>query len=425
MPLSPWAFRALEPSSSSSSVSSRVSIRLVYGTGLDIVQAERLGTHPDGSELHRVWRRGLVPGDPIREDVLRLRPQEGPAFDFIGSADPARPETAHLTIASRCLGMPACNEFRRRLDEHGCVLENQWSSGNAFYLVFTHASDVPIHEWHAQMLRDSLGIAPDELRDYLHDEERTRERERARRKTRDKVRRSLSRGMRLTLSLLSLVATAALVVVIIGGGATKLIVAESADRPRFAAMAMLVTLAPSVLTRDGRKMWPLFLGCAMAALGALALVDGPTPSYGGATALGALYALVIGALGVVIAIFSLFSSNAGQLGLVWFGIVFPAVGSAAAAAVLAVTAAAAAGSAGGLGNGARTVAIALTALVLLAPAGVLFSYVTAIVGGKGWKGNWKLQVRALATLPRAMLPLLKRVAIPIAIIWSLAWLLGR
>jgi hypothetical protein len=406
-------------------VSQRVTIRIAYRNGLDIVPAERLGTDADGCELYRVWRNPLQPGDSAREDVLRLRPQDGPGFDFIGTADPARPGTSFLTIPSACLATPACDTLRHRLSEHGGVVENEWDSGNALYLAATHPNELPVAEWYEQMLRDAIGITPDEVPEYLFQQRRAKERNQARRKTRNRLTRAASRTTRFVMSVVVGVSVVALVVGVLAGGLTQLIGAGSAERPKVAAAGMLVALVPTLFTRDGRKMWPLFAGCAAAAVGALALLDDPAPSYGAATALGALYALILGAFGVVIGIFSGFSSNARDMGKVVFGIVFPALASAVAAGVLAVTSAAAAGSGGGLGTGVRAVAIGLTALILLAPTGALLLNGGAILFGKAWRRNRALQLSALVTLPLTMVPLMIRVAVPIAILWGVVWLVGR
>ena len=397
----------------------RIPVRIHYGQRYDNAEAEHLGTEADGVELYRVWRQGLLPGHPDRVDVLRLRKHDGEEFEFVGVADPARPETTHLTIASSCLGMPACNEFKRQLDEHGCVLEKQWGDGGAFYLVFTHATGVPIHEWHAAMLRNTIGVRPDGVLDYLLDEARAKKRARERRETLQRIRRAIAAGSRLAVGVLAF----ALLVGIVGVGIAMFVRTEPAQRPRTAAIAMLVALTPALLTRDGRKLWPLLAVCAAAGGGALALLDQPTPAYGAATALGAVYAVVIGVFGVLVAIFSLFSSNSRQMGLVWFGMVLPTVASAVAAAALAVTSAVAAGSKAGFGSGARTVAIGISALLLLGPAAALLSNVGAVLTGKAWRRNPKLQLQALATLPRTLLPLVIRVGIPIAILWGVVWLL--
>ena len=406
-------------------MSQRVTIRIAYRNGLDIVQAEHLGTDAEGCELYRVWRQPLDADDAEREDVLRLRRQEGPGFDFIGTADPARPGTSFFTIPSACLGTLAYDAFRRQIEEHGCVVENEWDSGNALYLVTTHPNEAPVTEWYEQMLRDAVGITPDEVREYLFHQTRAKEREQVRRKTRKGFTRAVSRTTSLVVSVVVGLSVVALVVGIVGGGLTQLFGAESAERPRVAAMGMIVALLPSLFTRDGRKMWPLFGACAAAAIGALALLDDPTPRYGAATALGALYALVIGAFGVLIGIFSGFSSNTREMSKILFSVVLPALASAVAAVVLAVTSAAAAGTRGGLATGARTVAIGLTALILLAPTVVLLSNGGAILFGKGWRENRKLQLGALATMPLTMVPLIIRVAVPIAIVWGVAWLVGQ
>ena len=405
-------------------MSKRVYLRISYGHGLDKSMAEYLGTDAEGCQLYRVWREPFRRGDPERVDVLRLRPQEGPGFDFVGTADPARPGTAYFTFPSESSGLPSHEAFRRQLEEDGCVLEHEWSSGNALYLVYTHPAGLAVEEWYARMLRESIGIAPDELREYLFDRQRARDQEQVRERTRRNVKRTLSRFVGALASLAAVVLTIGLIVGIVGGGLTQMAGAAPGSRPRVAAIWMLVTLAPLLLTRDGRKAWPLVAVCGAIAFTLVTLLDGSSPSYGAAAALAAIYALCLGFASVYFGIFSLFSSSTQQMSQVVFGFVLPLLGSAISAAVVAVTSAAAAGRADGFGSGARTVAIALTALLLFAPAAVFASYAGAIIREKHWRAHPKLAVQALASLPLTMVPMLIRVGIPIALLWVVAWLIA-
>jgi len=400
----------------------RIYIRISYGHALEGAEAEHVGTDSDGSELYRVWRQGRVPGEAERVDVLRLRRQEGERFDFIGAADDSRRGTAHLVIASTCLGQSPCTAFRDQLEDHGCVVESQSQFRNAIYLVISHPTDVPIHEWHAQMLRKTIGVAPDALPEFLRRETRTKEQQRRRRQTRQSIRVKTLSAVASMVAVARVLAVVVLVVGVLVGGVALLSATAPADRPRVAAMGMLVALAPMLLSR---QMWPVVAVCAAAGIASLSLLGGPTPSYGPAAALAALYALCLGVMAVLMGIFSLFSSSTRQMGAVLFVVVLPALASALAAAAVALTSAAAAGRAGGLADGARVVAIVGTAVLLLAPVAAMLANAGAILGNKGWRANRTLQLGALATMPLAMLPVLLRVGIPIALLWAVAWLAGR
>jgi hypothetical protein len=403
-------------------MSDRIYIRISYGQALEGAEAEHVGTDPDGSELYRVWRQGRVPGEAERVDVLRLRRQEGDRFDFIGAADHSRRGTAHLVIAATCLGQSPCTAFRDQLEEHGCVVESQLQFRNAIYLVISHPTDVPVHEWHAKMLRETIGVAPDALPEFLRRETRTKEQQRRRRQTRQSIRVKALSAVASVVGVARVLAMVVLVVGVLVGGVALLSAAAPPDRPRVATIGMLVALAPLLLSR---QMWPVVAVCAAAGIASLSLLGGPTPSYGPAAALGALYALCLGAMAVLLGILSLFSSNTREMGRAVFLVILPALASALSGVAVALTSAAAAGRAGGMANGARVVAIVGTAVLLLAPAAALLSNAGAILGDKGWRANPKLQLGALATMPLAMLPVLLRVGVPIALLWAVAWLAGR
>ena len=402
---------------------SRRVIHISYRHGLEAAEAEPIGEDADGSELYRVWRPGRLPGEPVRVDVVRLRRQEGEGFDFVGVADPARRGTAYLTIASACLGMPACDAFRRQLEDNGCVVENQSRFGGAIYLVVSHPTGVPIDEWHRRMLRESIGVEPEAIRAHLHNEARTKERQRRRRQTRQSITAAVTRAVGSMVTTTTRLAIVGFGFTVVGGGLMLMFSAAPSDRPRVAAIGMVVALAPALFSREGRGMWPVLAGCASVGVATMALLRGPAPGYGAATALGAIYAVCLGLVAVILGIFSLFSSSSREMARVVGGVALPALASALAAAVVAVTSAAAAGHTGGLGSGLRVVGIGLTALLLLGPAAVLFSNIGAIFDGKVWRANPKLQRRALASLPLATTPMLLRVGVPIALIWVVVWLL--
>jgi hypothetical protein len=206
---------------------------------------------------------------------------------------------------------------------------------------------------------------------------------------------------------------------------TQLLAASPSDRPRILAIGTIVALAPTLLIRDGRRMWPLFLCCAAVGVALVALLGGPSPSYAGAAALAAVYALCLGGMGVVLGFFSGFASSSRQMGLVVFGVVLPMLASAAVAVLVAIMSAAAAGRAAGVGSGARTVAIALTAFLLLGPAAVMVLNGGAILRSRVWRENPKLLLGVLAALPRMTVPLLRRIALPLALLWAVVWLLAR
>jgi hypothetical protein len=402
----------------------RVNIPLVYGRSFEYVKAERLGTGADGCELHRVWRPPLLPGGAERVDVLRLLPQEGPGFDFVGSADPARPYATDVTIPLSCLGTPACDAFRRKLDEHGCVLEYEYYDPDAIWLVFSHPAEAAVTEWHGAMLREAIGVPPDELREYMHDEALTRKRESARRRSHESRRRWWSSRAREAVALSRFIVMLGIIAGIVAVVRMGLPADAHRDIPTLAATGMLVALTPMLLTRDGRGMLPLIAICAAAGAAVLMLLGSSPPAYGAAAAVGTVYALLVGAFAVLIAIFSGFATSTGEMLRVVGGVALPMLASALAAAAVALASATASGRTGGVSAGGRTVAIALTALLLLAPVMTMVTNAMAVFGNKAWRAMPGTSLLMLATIPLSMVRVLFfRVGIPIAVIWGMVWLL--
>jgi hypothetical protein len=72
-------------------VTRRVNLLISYGSGLDKAKGEHLGADDDGLQLYRVWRQPLRSGDPVRVDVLRLCPQEGPVSASSAPPTPRAP----------------------------------------------------------------------------------------------------------------------------------------------------------------------------------------------------------------------------------------------------------------------------------------------------------------------------------------------
>src|SRR5688500_16551869 len=166
-----------------------VRIRIHYGPGIEEADSTPLGVEGDGVELHRVRRPPLRPGAPERVDVVRLRPVEGGEageYEFVGSADPARRATTRVSLPWEGLDHPACDEFRRPLDEAGCVMEHDEHTAELMHLVFSHPPEAPVAAWHAETLRSSSGIDPAELPDHAARKARERERRRAGRRSRDR-----------------------------------------------------------------------------------------------------------------------------------------------------------------------------------------------------------------------------------------------
>jgi hypothetical protein len=315
------------------------------------------------------------------------------------------------------------------LIESGAVVEHEYNDVGAVDLVVSHSPDAPVSAWHAEMLRETVGVTPEELREFVarRREDNSRrdreERERVVRARRDeRTQRTLSR---LGSSIVSLVVVA----LVIGGPALLLVQGETLARPRLSALAILAMLVPMAIAAGLRQMWPLIAAMAAVGLGALGLLQGDTPSYGSVTALGAVYALLAGVGGVVVAFLSLFSNRTRELVQVWLGVVLPLVGSSIAAGVMAVSAAAAAGSRSGFPTGMKTIAIGVTAVLLLTPVLVLLTNGLAVLKSGAWRERPGLMLAVLATMPlsmiKSMLPALLKIGVILGIVWGVVWLVGR
>jgi hypothetical protein len=193
--------------------------------------------------------------------------------------------------------------------------------------------------------------------------------------------------------------------------------------PRMAAIGVLVALLPMLLTRAGRGFWPVIAGCALASFTLWMLLGGETPSYGLATMLGAAYAACVGCMAVLFGIFSLFSSNTGEMARAWLLAVLPLLLSALSAAAVVVLSVAAGGSVReGLGGTAHLVVLALTALLLIGPIGAILVNAGAILRNERWRRiPPELRLSALLSIPMSLGPALLRVGIPIALLWVVAW----
>jgi hypothetical protein len=410
-------------------MSEPIPIRIVYGNTFDFARAESLGGDAAGNQLYRVWRRRDVSGRPERVDVLLLRLSHDNVFEFVGVADPARSAISHLRVAGDCLGKPGYEAFHRRLSESGAVVEHEYHGIGPIDLVVSHSPDTPVAAWHAEMLRETIGVAAEELPEYVAQRrEDASRRDREERSRAARARRS-ERTKRALSSFGSSIVSLGVVLVIVGGPALLLVQGEALDRPRLSALAILAMLVPMAIVAGLKQMWPLVAGTAAVGLGALSLLSGDAPAYGTVTALGAVYALLAGVGGVVLAFLSLFSHRTRELVQMWLGLVLPLVGSSIAAGVMAVSAAAGAGSRSGFPAGMKTIAIGVTAVVLLAPVLVLVSNGFAVLKSGIWRERPGLMLAVLATMPlsllKSMLPALLKLGVILGIVWGVVWLVGR
>jgi hypothetical protein len=137
-------------------------------------------------------------------------------------------------------------------------------------------------------------------------------------------------------------ATDAAPVLLAGWGAVALLGAPATDRPRVAAIGMLVTVLPPLLQRAGRGLWPVWLLAGGTAAGVLALLDPSSRRYWVAVPIAVVHALWLGLVALYLGVFDAYASSNRESWRALTAGAIPALLSALAGVVLAVVAAAAA-----------------------------------------------------------------------------------
>lgn len=404
-----------------------IRIRIRYSGHAEDAMATPLGPAEGGGEWFRVHKPSFHIANVVRDDVIRLvREDDGTwQWPLQNAREQGAWRSMYAPIPEGVRGTPAYEAFQRFVAEQGVIVEGESLTVEYPKLVLSlpaHVPDAPIAQAYDHMLTATIGLTHAMWQQRVVEEQRARGRAASRRERARRLRRDVAELARAAGTLVLTVAALAFA----AWSAHRFFTADILARPRLAAMAMAGLLLPVWVSalrerKDFALLWLPATGTALVALG-LAHGTPATTSYAPAVIVGTLHAVVAGGFGIVLAIFSLFASDTRRFARVAFGVTLPAVLSGVAGVLFALTALGAASELAGFASTVRTIAIGITALLLVAPAAVLAHYVGAILGGAGWRSAPHLQRGALLSLPRQMVPALLRVAVPIAVVWTLALL---
>lgn len=125
-------------------------------------------------------------------------------------------------------------------------------------------------------------------------------------------------------------------IVLAGWGALALLAAPAADRPRVAAIGMLVPLLPALLTRAGRSLLWLWIVAGGTAVAAVALVSPPSPRYWMAVPVAIVHAVWVGFVAFYLGVFDAYASSNRESWRALASGAVPALLSAIAGLVLAL-----------------------------------------------------------------------------------------
>lgn len=375
-------------------------IRIDYHDGIEETDATHLGAFPDGAgELFRVARPSVGVGGISRDDVVRLE-RVGDTYVYLGVVERSSWQTHWLLLPREARGAPEAHaEFQRAIEQTGCILEDVRDGDEGPRVIISVPQGAPTVGWtraYERLIERTSGLSAAAFRERVASDARRRavaDLERHQRSNRARHRWELVAA----LGRAALAALAVAGVAVVGWWIRALVTASAAERPKVAALGMIVALVPAVIgSLADRSFLPFFLGAAAA--GAFAVRLGGTlsdPGHAfGAVALGVAYALVVGWVGVFIGMFSGFASSARNMRLIWLLVVAPCVASSIAAVIYAVTA-------------ARATPVRFDASPTILVAGVVVSLLLL---------RRPLRRRSLGSIVGVLVPL--------AIVWLVVWLVG-
>jgi undecaprenyl pyrophosphate phosphatase UppP len=378
-----------------------VRIRIDYFNGIEETEAVHIGPFPDGGgEIFRVGRPSICIAGVAREDVVRLERVDD-RYVFFGVIERSTWETHWLLLPREAVGArEAYDEFKQAIADAGCVLEGDRVDEEEPRVIISVPAGVAADRWtsaYERMIQRTAGLSPEALVARVGDDARRRDlAQRARREREHRARNRwqvLAKITRVTLPVL----IGAVCIAVVGWWIHALVTASALTRPRVAALGMIIALLPGLFGSFlDRSIRPLMLGAAAAGVGALLLAGALSdPAYAfAAVALGLLFALIVGCIGVFFGIASVFDSSSRDRRLTWLLLVLPCLVSSIAAAVYALTAAHAAHIQFHAAQSIRMAGIVVTVLLLLVP----------------------LRTRTLRSI--------RAVLIPLAVVWLFVWLFG-
>jgi hypothetical protein len=323
-----------------------VRIRIDYFNGIEETEAIHLGAFPDGAgELFRVGRPSICVGGVAREDVVRLERHDD-LYVFLGVYQRSSWETHWLLLPREAHGSPeAYAEFKHAVVGAGCILEGDQVEEEGLRVIISVPAGVPADGWtraYERLIQRSAVLSVEAFETRVVDEARQRrlaQLERQQREDRASRRRQL--GAEIAVRTLAVLIAAACIAAM-GWWIVALVTASPLTRPWVAALGMIVALSPTVIVslRD-RSVRPMILGAAAAGVAELLLSGVLTdPAYAfAAVAIGLMYAIVVGGIGVFFGIASIFTESSRDRRPTLLLVVLPCVMSSIAAVLCAVTAA--------------------------------------------------------------------------------------
>ena len=321
-----------------------VRIRIHYVCAVEETDAVPLGPYPDGSgQLFRVARPSICIAGVAREDVVRLEP-EGDNYVFLEVVERSSWERRSFLLPRDATGaLDALAEFEQAIAQAGCILDGESVDVEASRYVVSvppgASADVltPAHE---RMMERMVGMSVSSFaarvgeaarqRNVEHHAREARKQHAWRRRQR---RVEIARRLRSALIAVACVAAAIWWIYALATGTPQ-------QRPRIAALAMVVAFSPSLVFTLGAGFREPILGAMAAALAALFVAGHlADPAYASLPIpLGLIFLILAGPVGFLFGMFSGFSSSERALKQVWLFLVLPCLVSCIAAVVYIVTA---------------------------------------------------------------------------------------
>jgi hypothetical protein len=318
-----------------------VRIRILYNR-VEEAEAAYLGAYPDGAgELFRVSRPSLSVAGVAREDVVRLE-RHGDTYAFLGVFERSSWETQRLLLPREVVRTPDIYpEFERAVTQAGCIIEEDSFEPAGLRLIISVPAGVAANEWtsaYERAVQQSTGLSVAAFEARVADEAR-REALAQSKRQRAQLRRQIGAQIARMTPRVLLAATS---IAVVGWWVLTVVTSAVAARPRVAALGMIVPLSPLVIAslwdRSVLRLTLLLAAAAVAAWMLAGTVSDPTyASF--AVALGVVFAVVVGGIGVFFGLATVFTESSRDRRPTWFLVVLPCLASAIAAVVYAATAA--------------------------------------------------------------------------------------
>lgn len=323
----------------------RTHIRIDYFVGIEETEAVHLGPYPHGSgELFRVARPSINVGGVAREDVVRLEP-EGDHYVFWGVVERSAWERRGFLLPREISGMPdALAEFEQAIADAGCILDGEHVSEEGYGYVVSVPPGVTgdgLARAYERAVQRTVGLTVADFGARVGEAARQRNLEHHAREARKQIqwrrrqrRVEILRYVRNALIGASCVAVA-------GWWLFALVRATPVERPRIAALGMIIALSPTAIVfLAGRGFREPILTALAAAVGAFVAAGHPTaPDYRSiSVALGLIFIVFAGPIAFLFGMFSGFASSEKDLKQIWIFLVLPSLASCVAAVVYIATA---------------------------------------------------------------------------------------